>query len=335
MGNMPTNMTFPIGVTGTTDTAVSVSNLGEAEISDGETIDGTSSDYVALIGDQLAEKNDLSVGSTFTLYDQTFTVKGIISSTSSSDDSSREGMGRNLSVGSAIIVPLATLQSITDNEDTISSITAVVDNVENTDTATSAITTVLGTDDDGNNRADVTSDADNAQTALDSLESIKTTSVFSLLACAVAAAVIILLAMLMIVRERRGEVGVLKAIGAKSSSIIKMFAVESLTLTLLASIIGIGVGVLASGPLTSSLVNSSSSETSQTEGPGNMSGGPGNFLQRGFNSVSNNVSTITAQVDWNIVLYALGSAIVIALVGASTASLIVMRVRPAEAVRAE
>ena len=109
MGNMPTNMTFPIGVTGTTDAAVSISNLGQAEISDGETIDGTSSDYVALVGDQLAEKNDLSVGSTFTLYDKTFTVKGIISSTSSSDSSSGEGMGRNLSVGSAIIVPLATL----------------------------------------------------------------------------------------------------------------------------------------------------------------------------------------------------------------------------------
>ena len=145
-----------------------------------------------------------------------------------------------------------------------------------------------------------------------------------------------LLAMLMIVRERRGEVGVLKAIGAKSSSIIKMFAVESLTLTLLASIIGIGVGVLASGPLTSSLANSStSSESSQTEGRGDMRGGPGNFLQRGLNNVSNDVSTITAQVDWRIVLYALGSAMVIALVGASTASLIVMRVRPAEAVRAE
>lgn len=334
--NAPTNMTFPIGVTGTNDTAASISNLGDAEISDGETIDGTSSNYVALIGDQLAEKNDLSVGSTFTLYDKTFTVKGIISTTSSDDESGSEGMGRNLSVGSAIIVPLTTLQAISDNADTISSITAVVDNVSNTDSVVSAITAALGTDDDGNNRADVTSDADNAETALESLESIKTTSVFSLLACAIAAAVIILLAMLMIVRERRGEVGVLKAIGAKSSSIIKMFAVESLTLTLLASVIGIGVGVLASGPLTSSLASSStSSETSQTEDQGGMRGGPGNFIQRGLSNVSNDVSTITAEVDWRIVIYALGSAMVIALVGASTASLIVMRVRPAEAVRAE
>lgn len=334
--NAPTNMTFPIGVTGTNDTAASISNLGDAEISDGETIDGTSSNYVALIGDQLAEKNDLSVGSTFTLYDKTFTVKGIISTTSSDDESGSEGMGRNLSVGSAIIVPLTTLQAISDNADTISSITAVVDNVSNTDSVVSSITAALGTDDDGNNRADVTSDADNAETALESLESIKTTSVFSLLACAIAAAVIILLAMLMIVRERRGEVGVLKAIGAKSSSIIKMFAVESLTLTLLASVIGIGVGVLASGPLTSSLASSStSSETSQTEGQGGMRGGPGNFIQRGLSNVSSDVSTITAEVDWRIVVYALGSAMVIALVGASTASLIVMRVRPAEAVRAE
>ena len=144
----------------------------------------------------------------------------------------------------------------------------------------------------------------------------------------------ILLAMLMIVRERRGEVGVLKAIGAKSSSIIKMFAVESLTLTLLASIIGIGIGILAAGPLTNSLANSSTSSQSQSSERGERSVGersPGAFIQSGFD----NVSTITAEVDWRIVLYALGSAMVIAIIGASTASLIVMRVRPAEAVRVE
>lgn len=330
-----TSMRLPIGVTGTTDAAVTMSTLGDVELSSGSTINGSSSDYVALVGDQVAEENNLSVGSTFTLYDKTFTVKGILSTSDSTSTSSNQGgMGRNLSVGSAIIVPLATLQAISDNADTITSITAVVDNVSNTETTVSSITTTLGTDDEGNNRADVTSDVESAQTALDSLASIKTTSIFSLIACVVAAGVIILLAMLMIVRERRGEVGVLKAIGAKSSSIIKMFAMESLTLTLLASVIGIGVGVLAAGPLTSSLVNSSTSSQSQTEGRSGEtrnSDGPGNFIRSGLN----NVSTVTAEVDWRIVIYALGSAMIIAIIGASTASLIVMRVRPAEAIRAE
>ncbi len=333
--NQEDSSTFrmPVMVTGTTDAEVTMSTLGDVTMSSGETIDGSSSEYVAIIGDQIAEKNNLSVGSTFTLYDKTFTVKGIVSTTSSSE-SSTGGMGRNLSVGSAIIVPLAVLQTMSDNEDTINSITAVVDNVSNTETAVAAITSTLGTDSEGNNRADVTSDAESVETALDSLESIKTTSIFSLIACVVAAGVIILLAMLMIVRERRGEVGVLKAIGAKSSSIIKMFAVESLTLTLLASIIGIGIGILAAGPLTNSLANSSTSSQSQSSERGERSVGersPGAFIQSGFD----NVSTITAEVDWRIVLYALGSAMVIAIIGASTASLIVMRVRPAEAVRVE
>lgn len=329
------NFRMPIMVTGTTDANVTISTLGSVEISSGEVIDGSSSDYVALVGDQVAEENNLSVGSTFTLYDKTFTVKGIISTTNSSESSSTGGMGRNLSVGSAIIVPLTTLQVISDNEDTINSATAVVDNVSNTETAVASIISKLGTDSEGNNRADVTSDAESVQTALDSLASIKTTSMFSLIACVIAAGVIILLAMLMIVRERRGEVGVLKAIGAKSSSIIKMFAVESLTLTVLASVIGIGIGVLAAGPLTNSLANSStsSSQSQTTERGGGMRNGdgPGNFIRSGIS----NVSTITAEVDWRIVLYALGSAMVIAIIGASTASLIVMRVRPAEAVRAE
>lgn len=325
---------MPLSVAGTTDANATMSSLGEVRISSGTIIDGASSDYTALVGDQIAEKNNLSVGSTFTLYDQIFTVKGIIAT---EDDSSNGGeMGRNLSVGSAVIVPLKTLQTISDQADTINGMTAVVDNVGNTETATKAITAALGTDSEGNNRADVTSDVDNAQTTLDSLASIKTTSTFSLIACAVAAGVIILLAMLMIVRERRGEVGVLKAIGAKSSSIIKMFAVESLTLTLLASIVGVGIGILASGPLTNSLVNSSntSSQTSaenQTQRAGRPSGGPSELLNRGID----NISTITAEVDWRIVFYALGAAAAIAIIGASTASLIVMRVRPAEAVRAE
>ena len=351
------SFSMPISLTGTTDVDSAIETLGDATLSSGETIDGTSTDYVAIIGDQMAEENDLGVGSTFTLYDQTITVKGILASSDSSDSSyseSNSGGGRNLSIGSSVILPLATLQTISDQADDVSSITATVDSVENTSIVTTAITSALGTDDDGNNRADVTSDESNAQTTIDSLASIKTTSTFSLIACAVAASAIILLSMLMIVRERRGEIGVLKAIGAKSSTIVKQFAVESLTLTLMAAVIGLGVGILASNPLTSALVSSSSSSssTSSSSQPDSKAtgsrgaesvpngggasmpsggGGPTEAVSQGFD----NVRDITTQIDWTIVLYGLGAAILIALVGATTASLIVMRVRPAEAVRAE
>jgi putative ABC transport system permease protein len=53
--------------------------------------------------------------------------------------------------------------------------------------------------------------------------------------------------MLMIVRERRREIGVLKAIGSSNIRIVGQFVTEALTLTLAGSVIGAG-GVLLSTP---------------------------------------------------------------------------------------
>ena len=58
---------MPISVTGTSDVSSAIESLGNASLSEGTTIDGSSTDYVAVIGDQIAEENNLSVGSTFTM----------------------------------------------------------------------------------------------------------------------------------------------------------------------------------------------------------------------------------------------------------------------------
>jgi len=346
---------MPISITGTTDVNSAMSSLGsDVKLSSGATIDGSSSDDVAIVGDQMATQNNLKVGSTFTLYNTTITVKGIItspsdttSSSSSSSNASR-GMGRNLSVGSAVIMPLATVQKLSGQSGNISSMTATVDTVGNTSAAVAAITNALGNDSSGNARADVTSDESSAQTTLDSLNSIKTTSTISLIACGVAAAVIIFLAMLMIVRERRNEIGVLKAIGAKGKTIVMQFIAESLVLTVLAAVIGLGIGILAATPLTNTLVssaNSSSSSSSTDNGvptpptgttsSSNSTASRPNFTGNFANRTMQRFGTVTANVNWTIVLWALGSAVIIAAIGATAASLIAMRVRPAEAVRAE
>jgi len=73
----------------------------------------------------------------------------------------------------------------------------------------------------------------------------------------VGAGIILLLSMLMIVRERRREIGVLKAIGASTGSIIRQFIAESTTFTVLGSVIGAGVGILISSPIASALVSAS------------------------------------------------------------------------------
>jgi putative ABC transport system permease protein len=134
--------------------------------------------------------------------------------------------------------------------------------------------------------------------------------------------------MIMIVRERRREIGVIKAIGASNVRIMIQFMVEAATLTTLGAIIGIGLGFIAGNPITKLLVTNSTNNV----GPGSfaVSGGRGAFggFHRSFNAIH-------AVVGWDILLYGLGAALIIAILGSALASLFIAKVRPAEVMRAE
>ncbi len=309
---------IPLTVIGTTGPS-NVSEIGAVTLSSGEMIDADSSANEALIGQGLADKNELKVGDAFTAYGQSVTVSGIIDTS------------ENRFAGNMIVMPIATLQNLSDQSGTVNAMIVTADSIDNADAVVSEITNALGS-----STVDVTSAKDQAESAVEPLESIKNISTFSLIAAVVAGGIIILLAMIMIVRERRREIGALKAIGATNKTVTMQFVVESLTLTLIASIVGIVIGIAAANPLTKMLVNNaeSSSQTSQ-QGPGQ--GGPGggqrrmNFATRGVE----NVKDITANINWTVVAYGLGAALVIAAIGSAAASMIITKVRPAEAVRSE
>ncbi|MFI5240620.1 MAG: ABC transporter permease [Candidatus Saccharimonadia bacterium] len=306
------NFTLPISVTGTTNptsTQVAVSN--QLKITSGSNIDGNGSGDVAIIGTSLATKNNLKVGSTFTAYGKTITVSGIFDA------------GNTFNNG-GIIMPLATVQTLSAQVGDVTQILVNVDNINNVSATVTALENKLGS------AADVTSAQSNANDALAPLENIKTISLYSLIGSLVAGSIIIFLTMLMIVRERRREIGVLKAIGASNIKIMIQFVTESLTLTILAAIIGVAAGVALSNPVLKILVT-----TNTASSPGGGGGGSGGGIVRAFGRVGGSISQLHTVIGWEVLLYGLGAAIIIAVLGSAIPAFVIAKVRPAEVMRTE
>lgn len=321
-GGFGGNVTPSINVTGTTDSA-SVSQIGSITLASGSQIDAGGSASEALVGQALATTNNLNVGSTFTLYGQTVTVKGIMNTST------------DRFAGNAVIMPLKVVQTLANEPGDVSNVIVTVDSIDNESSVVSALQSSLGSS------ADVVSDQTRATDAVQPLESIANLSVFVLITSVIVGAVVILLIMVMIVRERRREIGVMKAIGASNSTVSLQFMVEAATMTLIASAIGILLSILLAGPITSALVSNAASSSS---GPGmgvnasrglRRAGAFGGSFRQAFGNAATNIRTVTTHIDWTIVLWGLGAALVIAIVGSLVASLWVSRIKPAEAVRAE
>lgn len=304
---LPSNFSLPVSILGTTDPQHP--NGNNVTIKSGAAIDGSKDTNQAMISTAMASKNNLKVGSTFTAYGETLTVAGIF------DSGTQAG-------NDVVVVSLATLQRLSDQSGVVSSAKVTVDSADNLSAATTAVKNSLGSS------ADVQSAQEEAESTIKPLQNIQTISMYSLIGAVIAGSVIILLTMIMIVRERRREIGVVKAIGASNISIMTQFMVEAVTLTVLGSVIGIVAGVIAGNPITKLLVDNSTNSASS----GMQAGGPGRMAFRG---IGHSVNNITATVGWDIILYGLAAAIVIAVIGSSVASFFIAKVRPAEVMRAE
>ena len=319
-----TSRKAPITATGNTTPEKTIPS---DKITSGEMIDGTSNENTAIVGKKLAEKNSLSVGDTFTIHDTTFTVKGIYSTDNRFQDSN-------------LIVPLAALQNATDQAGDVSNVAATVDSSDNVDSTINALKSALG------DAADITGQAEQAETAVEPLKNIAGLATGGVIGATIAGATIVLLAMVMVVRERRREIGVIKAIGGTNRSIVTQFITEGVTLTIIGGIVGLALGVAVSGPLTQSLVSNQSESSSQqsrggrtmsansggsVRGPMMTQGGPGAVT----NQLGQNLSSVTSSITPQTFALSAGIVILIAIVGSAIPAWAIARVRPAEVLRTE
>jgi len=207
--------------------------------------------------------------------------------------------------------------------------------MENVDAAKTALQTALGSD-----KADVTQGQRNLETAVSSLDSVKNISFIAFVAALGTAGLIILLIMVMLVRERRREIGVLKAIGAPNRTIGLQFVLEALVLVAMGSVVGAAVASLASGGIASALISSSSSTSAAATG---QRGGAGGFPGGGFpggaggplGGASQLLTSVTASASPGVIAAGIAAVFGVAIIGALVPALLTARIRPIEVLRGE
>jgi len=267
---------------------------------------------VALLGQALAERNNLQVGATINWDGTSVEVVGLFST--------GQRFGDN-----TVALPFETAQRLLGLEGGVSQATVYVDSVDNLSSVSQAISDALGSD-----RVDVVSDVERLSRVTGALEGARNTTRTGMLAGLAAGAAVILVAMTLVVRELRREIGILKAIGASNYQVVLQFAAESLAIAVVAMAVGLLVAQVAVTP-----VNAQALSLPQLPNIGGapMMGVPGRgqFGGGGLFGLGN----IEADLTVGSALFIAGSGLGLVLLTAIVSTAFIVRIKPAEVLRSE
>jgi putative ABC transport system permease protein len=277
--------------------------------------DSDANAYVAMMSQSLANRNHLKVGSRFTLKGKTFTIIGLY--TTSDQFSS-----------SSIVVPLATMQKVFGVKG-VDSITAYAANYEQVETVATRLRNALG------KQYDVVTQDAQYNNVFSALGATQNTIQLALIISVSIAVVVIIFAVLMLVRERTVEIGILKAIGASHLQVLRQFWTEIVTLS--ASAAALAALLLATlGPTISQRFDISPPSTGgpgASSGPVTIGGPGGQIFQASSNSNPSNVHLAAATLNVETLLIILGLGIGLALLTSVIPTWFVSHIKPAEVLR--
>lgn len=131
--------------------------------------------------------------------------------------------------------------------------------------------------------------------------------------------------MFMAVAERIREIGILKAIGARSSNILYVFIMETVFLGLIGGVIGVLIGAIISSYLPS-VLNSLIRVAPTPDMPRMVSRGGNNVMTR-------QITLLQPVITPNIVLLALGLGLIISMVAGLYPAIRASRLKPVEAMK--
>ena len=196
----------------------------EWEVIEGEWF-SSQNERALVLGSGIAESFDLKVSDTVKIQGEEFPIKAILKETGNNDDTT-------------MYMPLSVTQEIYKVNGYVSYLAAKVDDMSKMEHYEAAIMEVAN--------VSVTSDKQLLSTVLSMLGSVNITLQMIAGVALIAAAFGIINTMMTAIYERRREIGILRALGSKSSDIFKVFVLESGLYGLLGGIIGVVLGFIVS-----------------------------------------------------------------------------------------
>lgn len=341
---------------------------GTSSITDGEVFTESTTAYECIISEELATFNSLAVGDSIILTNPnseeetyTLTVTGIYSDTTANQNSfSMMGM-TSTDPANKIYMSYNALQGILDASSSVSTTQTDEDTGREFETALSGNLNAtysfsdvdsyekfaqevydLGLDESYTvSSQDITA----FENSLTPLTTLSTTAGYFLAVILIIGAIILIVLNIFNVRERKYEIGVLTAMGMKKGKVALQFMAEIFIVTLIAVIIGAGIGAVTSVPVANALLENQT--TSQQEklnnieqgfGRGEMSQKPdnagggmfggGNPFENIMGASQNYITEISSATDFTVILQMLGIALVLTLIAGAASMLFIMRYEP-------
>lgn len=188
------------------------------------------------------------------------------------------------------------------------------------------------------------------ENSLTPLTTLSKTAGYFLIVILIIGAIILVVLNIFNVRERKYEIGVLTAMGMKKGKVALQFLTEIFVVTLIAVIIGAGIGAVSSVPVANALLQNqieSASTRQETQeanfgigsnkggenAPADMpqmpdNGGFGDRIGDFMTGTADYVDEISSATDFTVLLQMLGIAVILTLIAGAASMLFIMRYEP-------
>ncbi|KNZ43145.1 ABC transporter permease [Acetobacterium bakii] len=326
---------------------------GTNQVTSGQLFSFDTADMTCLISEELATFNGLSLGSTIQLTNPnattevtTLTVGGIYKTTTATADSGAMRFSTAADPANQIYTGYNTLNAISGQSLSVATL--------GTDTSGNQTTTALRTQESGiytfsdmtayeNFKTDVTAmglpssytvtstDVTNYENSLLPLENLNTfATIFLVLVLLIGGSILVVLNILSM-RERKYEIGVLTAIGMKKKHVVFQFIAEGFIVTLIAILLGTGIGAAVSVPTANALLSQqvASIQTQEESQQSNFGrGGSSSGGRPGEQATVNYVQSISSATDITVVMQLIGIGILLTLLSSCGAMVFILRYDP-------